>query len=49
MVVSNNHITIDIRPAVGIYATYRRRSYKPWYLVCISLKKGKSYVTIALD
>ena len=33
MAVSNNHITIDIRPAVGVYATYRRLSYKPWYAI----------------
>ena len=33
MVVSNNHITIDVRPAVGVYAIYRRPSYKPWYAI----------------
>ena len=33
MAVSNDHITIDIRPAVSVYATYRRLSYKPWYAI----------------
>jgi len=27
---SDNKKTIDIRPDVGVYATYRRLSYKPW-------------------
>lgn len=25
--------SIDIRPAVSVYATYRRLSYKPWYAI----------------
>ena len=29
MAVFNNHITIDVRPAVGVYAM----SYKPWYAI----------------
>jgi len=26
----SNRKTIDIRPDVGVYATYRRLSYRPW-------------------
>ena len=33
MVASENQITIDIRPAVSVYATYRRLSYQPWYAI----------------
>lgn len=33
MVASNGQVTIDIRPAVSVYATYRRLSYKPWYAI----------------
>ena len=33
MVTSDNITTIDIRPAVSVYATYRRLSYKPWYAI----------------
>ena len=33
MVASDNNRTIDIRPAVSVYATYRRLSYKPWYAI----------------
>ena len=28
-----NHISIDIRPAPSVYATYRRLSYRPWYAI----------------
>ncbi len=30
---SESQITIDIRPVVSVYATYRRLSYKPWYAI----------------
>ena len=33
MIASDNHISIDIRPAPSVYATYRRLSYKPWYAI----------------
>ena len=33
MVASESQITIDIRPAVSVYATYRRLSYQPWYAI----------------
>ena len=33
MMASDNHISIDIRPAPSVYATYRRLSYKPWYAI----------------
>ncbi len=33
MTVSSNQLSIDIRPAVSVYATYRRLSYKPWYAI----------------
>ena len=33
MVASNSQLTIDIRPAVSVYATYRRLSYQPWYAI----------------
>ena len=33
MVTSEGQLTIDIRPAVSVYATYRRLSYQPWYAI----------------
>ena len=33
MVASDNKVTIDIRPAASVYATYRRLSYQPWYAI----------------
>ena len=33
MIASDNHISIDIRPAPSVYATYRRLSYKSWYAI----------------
>ena len=33
MVASEGQLTIDIRPAVSVYATYRRLSYQPWYAI----------------
>ena len=33
MVASESQISIDIRPAVSVYATYRRLSYQPWYAI----------------
>ncbi|MYA50688.1 MAG: hypothetical protein F4045_05855 [Chloroflexi bacterium] len=33
MVASDIEVTIDIRPAASVYATYRRLSYKPWYAI----------------
>ena len=33
MVASESQITIAIRPAVSVYATYRRLSYQPWYAI----------------
>ena len=33
MVATNEQLSIDIRPAVSVYATYRRLSYKPWYAI----------------
>ena len=30
---SGTHATINIRPAVSVYATYRRLSYRPWYAI----------------
>ena len=33
MVSPASHLTIDIRPAVSVYATYRRLSYEPWYAI----------------
>lgn len=30
---SITHETINIRPDVGVYATYRRLSYRPWYAI----------------
>lgn len=29
----NEHHKVNIRPAVSVYATYRRLSYKPWYAI----------------
>jgi hypothetical protein len=29
----NEQLSINIRPPVGVYATYRRLSYRPWYAV----------------
>ncbi|AFC99181.1 hypothetical protein Mtc_0414 [Methanocella conradii HZ254] len=29
----NKNITIDIRPPVSVYATYRRLNYQPWYAI----------------
>ena len=33
MIASESQISIDIRPAVSVYATYRRLSYQPWYAI----------------
>ena len=33
MIASDNHFSIDIRPAPSVYATYRRLSYTPWYAI----------------
>lgn len=33
MLASENQRTINIRPAVSVYATYRRLSYTPWYAI----------------
>lgn len=33
MVSSSTQATVNIRPAVSVYATYRRLSYKPWYAI----------------
>jgi len=33
MAKERTHAKINIRPAVSVYATYRRLSYKPWYAI----------------
>lgn len=33
MTESNAQRTINIRPPISVYATYRRLSYKPWYAI----------------
>lgn len=33
MIASDSQVTIDIRPASSVYATYRRLSYQPWYAI----------------
>ncbi|MFC2038850.1 ATP-binding protein [Chloroflexota bacterium] len=30
---ASHNFTINIRPAVSVYATYRRLSYRPWYAI----------------
>ncbi len=30
---SGKKLTVNIRPDVGVYATYRRLSYRPWYAI----------------
>lgn len=31
--MANEQLTINIRPPVSVYATYRRLSYQPWYAI----------------